>query len=228
VALSELGPDCNRIECDAVRQACEEGASADVVLDGSGDVLDVLCYERNRQVVSVPAGTHDEDFVIGNRTVLVLGDAEAGAEVLGDVVIEGNNSVVYGHGPELSLIGGALLIEKNNAIVRGTRIRGDVAITKNNAQLAFCVIEGNLTITGNNTTLAECEIHGDIEIRGLNTVLVQNRFQSASDIEGFNLRCDGNESFSDADGDGQIGEEELAGAIDCADAKGPPRPQSDP
>ncbi len=226
VALSLIGPDCETSECEAVRGTCGNEAAADIVLGESGEVLDVICYEQDREVLLVEDGS-EQDFTLGNHTVLELGEDETGAEVSGDVVIEGNGAVLYGHGADISILDGSLHIEKNNAIVRGTRILGDVTITKNNAKLAFCAIEGTLTITGNNTTLAECEVHGAIDIVGMNTVLVQNRIRGVDRVEGFNLRCDQNVHFDDTDESAPMGDAEPGG-IECEEADGRPSPQSNP
>jgi hypothetical protein len=183
--------DCDTAVCASVRERCSEEAYADVVLDDDGEVADVVCYKRNVDVVEL-----GEDPVAsasaGNNTVLVLDDEDDGADVEGDVRLEGNNAVVYGHGADVSVIGGTLAIEKNNAIVRGVTVRGDVTIDKNNAKLLFTTIEGSLTILGNNTTVAGSRVLGELTILGNNTVLVQNELADAGPISGKNLRCNGN------------------------------------
>lgn len=217
---------CEGNDCDVLDERCGERAAGDIIVNEDGEVVDVLCYPLDVhvdevQIDQVPSAS------AGNNTVLVLDDIDDGLDVSGDVTIEGNNAVVYGHGADVSAIGGTLRIQKNNAIVRGVRIQGDVTITKNNTQLAYCVIEGDLTITGNNTTVAECTVHGELTILGLNTVLVQNDFERSAPIEGFNLSCNDNRGFA--------GEVEAVDAgvdeswpLTCVQADGPPAPQSEP
>lgn len=217
VHLSQCGKRCATVE-----KTCGEGAAADVILDESGAALDVICFKPNLDVQHVGEAPVSR-VEVGNNTVLVFDEVSDGFDVEKDVVVKGNNVVVWGKNPDVASIGGTLKIEKNNAVVRGVRIRGDVAITKNNAQLSFCVIEGNLTITGNNTTLAECEVHGNITIAGVNTVLVANRFAQPGPIEGKNLSCNNNYLLGDHDGDASV----PADAVTCAESNAHLAPQSD-
>jgi hypothetical protein len=232
--LTSIDPSCESETCVEVRERCGEEAYADVVLGADGQVLDVLCYRGNAQTQELGLASV-ETATAGNNTVLVLDDVADGEDVTGDVVLLGNNAVVYGHGADVSRIGGNLAIDKNNAIVRGVAILGDVTISKNNAQLAFTEIFGNLTIEGNNTTLAECTVHGEVRIEGVNTVLVQSRFRGARTLVGKNLECNGNTSF-----DGELGDAgadaasapsaaadagadgAATGSVVCEDRQGPP------
>lgn len=205
-----LDEACDQHECEEQAEACGERAAADVIVDESGEVVDVICYKQGVDVVTLPID-EVESATAGNNTVLVLDDVDDGTDVVGDVTLEGNNAVVWGHGPEVSAIGGTLEIQKNNAVVRGVHIAGDLIISKNNAQLAFCEIEGNLTITGNNTTLAECTVHGSVTIEGLNTVLVQNRFAQPQ-IAAKNLICNDNVVLEASDAS-------SSAAVECVDAR---------
>ncbi|MET0410143.1 MAG: hypothetical protein ABW217_02555 [Polyangiaceae bacterium] len=189
--LMDVNDDCDTAPCAAVRERCGDEAYADVVLDDDAEVVDVVCFKRNVNVVELGEDPVDSASA-GNNTVLVLDGEDDGVDVEGDVTLAGNNAVVYGQGADVSVIGGTLAIEKNNAIVRGVTVRGDVTIDKNNAKLLFVTIEGGLTILGNNTTLAASRVLGEITILGNNTVLVQNELGSAGPIDGKNLRCNGN------------------------------------
>jgi hypothetical protein len=222
--LEEVDESCDTAECEAVVARCGPRSFADVVLDEGSEVLDVLCYKPNVTVVEIGVDAVDTASA-GNNTVLVLDAVDDGADVTGDVVLEGNNTIVYGEGAALSIIGGNLAIDKNNAIVRGVRINGDVTITKNNAKLAFCQIDGDLTVIGNNTTLAECVVHGEIQIEGNNTVLVQNQLADDSPVLGKTQRCNGNVTFDDDDEDLIVDEGELGAEVICDDeVEGAPPP----
>lgn len=213
-------------ECSTVDDECGDDAAADVVLDADGEVADVICYGQDVNVETVGID-RVESAEAGNKTVLVLDGIDDGEDVTGNVVVSGNNSTVWGEGPEVSVIGGTLKITKNNAVVRGVRIHGDVAVTKNNAQFSMCVIEGDLTITGNNTTFADCVILGDVKIAGVNTVLAQNRFGKSYEIGGKNLTCNENYTFVDANEDGEFDDAETGDAVTCVESKEDLAPQSD-
>jgi hypothetical protein len=210
--LVSVEDGCNTAACQAVIERCGEDAYADVVVDADGNVLDVLCFRGNLTVEEIGPGTVATASA-GNNTVLALDSVDDGLDVTGDVVLTGNNAVVYGRGANVSQIGGDLIIEKNNAIVRGVSILGDVSIDKNNAQLSFTEIHGDLTIDGNNITLAECVVFGQVYINGVNTVLVENRFQGPRALAGKNLTCNGNVSFDAADEPGSA--DAGAGAADA-------------
>jgi hypothetical protein len=198
--LVSVDEDCDTAACQAVRERCGDSAYADVVVDEDGEVLDVLCFRGNATVQEIGPDAVATASA-GNDTVLVLDGADDGVDVTGDVVLSGNNAVLYGRGADVSQVGGSVTIEKNNAIVRGVSILGDLTLDKNNAQLSFTEIHGDVTISGNNTTLAECVIFGQLHITGVNTVLVQNRFQGPRALSGKNLTCNGNTSFEGAPAD---------------------------
>jgi hypothetical protein len=210
-----LTDGCHDVGCEATRDKCGPNGAADVILDASGNVVDVVCYGQDMNVVQVPANQVPNYDTPSNNAVLVIDGANDGLDVSGNVVIDRNNAVVYGAGPETSVIGGTVAIEKNNAKIRGVRIQGDVTIDKNNTKLLYCVIEGNLTITGNNTTVAECDVYGAVSISGLNTVLVSDRFAGIDSIPGQNLTCNNNFRFDDANGDHVVGDGELGGPVTC-------------
>jgi hypothetical protein len=192
--LVTVDENCDTTACQAVIERCGESAYADVVVDAQGNVLDVLCFRANAEIQELgPAAVATASA--GNNTVLVLDGNDDGLDVTGDVVLTGNNAVVYGQGADVSRIGGNLAIDKNNAVVRGVSIQGNVTIDKNNAQLSFTEIHGDVTIAANNTTLVECVIFGQIHITGVNTLLVQNRFSGPRALSGKNLTCNGNVSF---------------------------------
>lgn len=213
-------------ECVPVHEACGQGAAADVILDERGEVADVICYEQDVRVKTVNVD-RVRSADVANKTVLVLDGIDDGVDVEGSVVISGNNATVWGESPDVSVIGGTLEIRKNNAVVRGVRIHGDVAVTKNNAQFSKCVIEGDLTVTGNNATFADCVILGAVEIAGVNTVLAQNRFGKSYDVRGKNLTCNENYTFSDADEDGNFDDAEIGDLVECIESNDALAPQSD-
>jgi hypothetical protein len=218
--LVHVDQSCGSEACQAVTERCGQDAYADVVVDEQGHVLDVLCFHGNAKIQEIGSAAVATASA-GNDTVLVLDGEDDGADVTGDVVLTGNNAVIYGRGADVSRIGGNLEIDKNNAIVRSVSIQGNVTIDKNNAQLSFTEIHGDLTIDGNNTTIAKCVVFGQVQIRGVNTVLVQDRFAGERALSGKNLRCNGNVSFDPAAAQGGD-----AGAATDGDAGAPDLPVS--
>jgi hypothetical protein len=199
--------------CVRPQQECGDSGAADVLVDDTGNVLDVICYPTSGVAVETLDGKVDH---VGNDVVLVFDDKDDGPDVIGDLTIDGNNVTLYGNGPATSVIGGDLNIDKNNAVVRGIRIQGDVTITKNNLSLVDCVIDGDLTIRGNNVSIALCDVWGKLVIQGNNTVLVNNRFATAPEIHGNNTVCASDVMFADADDDGLVSVDELGDTIMCA------------
>jgi hypothetical protein len=218
--LATVDDECDSAECEAVRERCGENAYADVVLDEDGEVADVVCFRGNARIVELGDEAVDSAEA-GNNTVLVLDGEDDGADVTGDVTLSGNNAVLYGEGAGVSVVGGSVNIEKNNAVVRGVTINGDVVIDKNNAQLTFTTILGDLTIAGNNTTLAECTVFGTLRVLGNNTVLVQNELAEGAELTGKNLRCNANVGFEDANDDAEVSEDELGDEVVCPGDKDP-------
>lgn len=222
VALSS----CNDAACTEAVERCGADAAADIIVDAAGNVVDVICYGQDVVVQDVPTDQVDTySTEKENNTVLVLDGASDGVDVDGDIVIDGNNAIVYGEGPDVSVVSGTLQLEMNNAKIRGVRIQGDVTIDKNDTKLSFCVIEGDLTIHGNNTTVAECQVFGTVEITGLNTVFVRNGCENAERLGGFNLTCSDNVSFLDDNADLVVQDSELGGAMECFEKEGSPDPQ---
>jgi hypothetical protein len=175
-------------------QKCGDGASADVLVGSDGEVLSIVCYPN-------------EDYAV------------VGADVEDDLLIEGNDVIVYGDGPESSRISGNLEIVENDAIVRGVHIAGDAILRKNNGALVDCVIEGDLLVIGDDNSLALCEIWGDVIIDGDDTVLVSNLVAGDQAVAGTNLRCNDNRRFTDIEGDGVVQDDDVLGAVNCLPAE---------
>lgn len=188
---AQSGDASSEQACEAAVDECGREAFVELVLDENRELLDVVCYPGNASVEEI-GDEAVESAEAGNHTVLVLDDVDDGADVTGNVTLTGNGAVLWGSGADVSVIGGHLAVDKNNAVLRGVRVEGDVTISKNNATLAFCEIAGNLTILGNNATVAECVVFGDVRIEGNNAVFVRNELASATSLSGKNLSCNAN------------------------------------
>lgn len=200
-------------ECLKPQESCGDQGVADMLVDARGKPLTTLCYPIDGVAVENIEGDLDK---VGNNTVFVLDETDDGPDVTGNVTLDGNNVTLYGHGPAVSVIAGDLHIDKNNARVRGIRVKGDVVIDKNNPSLVDCVIEGDLTIHGNNVALALCEVWGNVIVDGNNAYLVENHLAKAPEISGQNTVCNGNVAFEDADENDAISDEELGDEIVCS------------
>ena len=210
------GDDCvdeGNDVCAKPQSACGDEGTADVLVTQVGAPVAVICYPTSGVAVEEVEGDLRK---VGNNTVFVIDDRDDGPDVTGDVTLDGNNVTLYGHGPDVSVIGGDLHIDKNNARVRGVRVLGDVTIDKNNPSLVDCVIEGDLTINGNNVALALCEVWGKTTITGNNAALVENRLADAPLVTGNNTVCAGDLTFADANKDGVIAQTELGEELACA------------
>jgi hypothetical protein len=199
--------------CAKPQSECGDDGTADVLLGDDGQVVDVICYPTGGVAIEDVEGDLE---MVGNDVVLVIDNKDDGVDVSGDVTIDGNNVTLFGQGPEVSVLGGDLHVDKNNALVRGVTVEGSVTIDKNNPSIVDCVIEGDLTIRGNNVSVALCDVWGKLTIEGNNAILVGNHFASPPVITGNNTECNGNFAFSDADDDGTVEEAELGAELDCA------------
>ena len=198
------------------RDVCDEGGAADVVVNLDGEAIEVVCLPE-AESVEVIANVEGDIESTDNNAVLVLDGEDDGVDLDGDLTVDGNNVVIYGEGPEVSVIGGDVDIMKNNTVVRGVTVQGDVHITFNNAEVVYCVIEGNLTIDGNNVSVAGCDIFGTVEVSGNNVRLNGNRIQTLGEFTGAqNAECRDNVGFVDANEDGVIDDEEVGDALECA------------
>jgi hypothetical protein len=201
------------------KDACGDGATADVIVSADGEVLSTICYP-NADYDVVALGDQAEDPGLGNDVVAVVDDSDDGADIDGDLVIEGNNVIVYGRGPAVSVVGGDLDVHEDNAIVRGVRIAGDVLLEANDTALVYCVIEGDLHVVGNDNSIALCQVWGRITIEGNDTVLVSNLIAGDQAIAGMNLHCNDNHRFTDIDGDGAVQDDDVLAPVSC-NASGP-------
>jgi hypothetical protein len=211
------GGDCIGVKdaCVKPQDACGADATADVIVGPNGEVLSTICYPNRDYDVLILGDAPTTTLPLRNNTVIVLDNKADGVDVKGDLHITGNNVIVYGYGPEVSVIGGNLDIDKNNAIVRGVTIEGNASISKNNASLVDCVIKGDLHITGNNVNVALCQIWGNVTIEGKNAVFVSNLVSGDKPISGDNLRCNDNHFFADANMDDVIQPVEVTAPITC-------------
>lgn len=210
--VTGTGPDCI-----TTNERCGPGVPADVVVNADGKVVDVVCYPTEGTLTPEQIASLDGNVVQNqNGAVLVLDDVSDGVDLSGDLNIDANQVVVYGNGPDVSVMSGNLTVDGNNAIVRGVRVVGDLDVLKNDSVLVYCVIEGDVRISGNNTHLSGCDIFGNVSIDGNNSVLNGNRIMGTVDVAGSNTTCADNLGFSDQNADGVVQSTELGAPLGCS------------
>jgi hypothetical protein len=212
------GDDCLDLAGDVCIKPQDEcdGRAADVVLDGRGALLEIVCYPEE-DVLSVQQIEAQQGDVAQNQnnSVIVLDDAADGPDILGDLAVDANNVVIYGGDAEHALIDGDVYVDGNNIIVRGVRIQGAVEIVANNAVFLHCVIECDVSITGNNVLLSACDVLGDVHVTGENAQLTGNRVTGELSDTGKNTICEENLAAADENQDGALDATELGAPIDC-------------
>lgn len=212
--LTRLDASCASEACAAARERCGEGAYAEVIVNGSGALLDVLCYPGELAVRHLQEGPFDR-IRDESDTVFVFDAHDDGADLLGDVAVSGDDVVLYGAGAEVSVLGAGLRIDGQRVLVRGVTVRGDVTIDKHDVKLSLVQIDGDLTINGNRVTLSESIVYGDIHLVGSGAVFSRNLLQGAERLRGSEISCHENQRFDDADGERDVDGDELGAEIPC-------------
>lgn len=178
-------------ECVKPAERCGENARADVIVDSSGRVREVICYPAGDAAPTLEQ-KGDVDLDKQNNGVIAIDAADDGVDIEGNVTSKGNNVTVYGGGPAVSVIRGNVEADGNNFSARGVTVKGDVTIDANNGTVVLSVVEGNVVYTGNNFVLAETTVLGNVKIVGNNALLFGNRIHGTIEIDGKNAVCDGN------------------------------------
>lgn len=205
--------------CVKPQEKCGEGARADVIVDASGKVLEIVCYPPAADGTAPTNADGDVDLAKQNKGVVVLDGDDDGVDIAGNVSANGNNVTVYGQGPGLSVIGGSVNAGGNNFSLRGVTVQKDVSVAGNNATLVLCEVHGDVVIEGNNAVMAECTVFGKVTVKGNNAILVGNRIAGGIVMEGKETLCEGNVAFSDANGDRTVADGELGAALSCLGGK---------
>lgn len=202
-------------ECVEAKQ-CGSDERRDVVVDSGGKVIAVVCYPADS---APPTVESDGDVTLGktdNNGVVAIDGAADGVDIAGDVGAPGNNVVVYGEGPGLSVIGGSVDATGNNFSLRGVTVKKNVRVQGNNATLVLCVIEGDVLLEGNNNVIADCSIGGKLEIRGSNNTIIANEIAGGLELgDDKNTVCDGNVQWTDANANMLVDPGETGAALRC-------------
>jgi hypothetical protein len=219
---AQTGTGCVKLPSGACVEAesCKSGERRDVVVDSAGKVVAVVCYPADATPTVVDAQgdvTLDKNQ---NGGVVSVDGAADGVDIQGDVAAAGNNVTVYGHGPDVSVIGGSVTATGNNFAMRGVTVQGGVTVDGNNATMVLCAIQGNVHITGNNNVIADCDILGNVVIDGVNNTLVGNHVAGTITLgEAKNQTCDGNVTWTDANANKVFDTGEGGAALACTTKK---------
>ncbi len=214
------GDDCIELEsgaCISPQDECGDDGTAQVVVDGAGNVLRTRCIEHESDILYA-----DEDGIPADDDAFVVIDE--GLTVDGDITFEGNGTVVVADG-EGATIDGDVTVGGDQNLISGVRITGDLHLTGSGATAVDCIVEGNVRIPGNGGILANCVVFGSIDITGNSARLVFNDIQGEVSSSAMTLECDGNQSFVDENEDLVLQEEEeITDPLECGgeDGGGPP------
>lgn len=195
--------DCAKLSdelCYDVSQDCGEGEAADVYVNESGEVSEVVCFpkvDKNSTNIKVVEGQDDALKIVEDGIFVLEGDADAPA-VTGDVSIDQNGVTLWGESPEDAVVDGNVTVDKNNVLIRGITVTGNVTIEFNNAQLTNCVIEGNLELHANNTTVAGCSVQGNVIVTGNNSAFTSVTAEGSFDNSGENTACEQTEAAGES------------------------------
>jgi hypothetical protein len=202
-------------KCVDLSKECAPTDKVDVILDKKGTVVGVVCYPTGSAPVSSAESRPPTGRTFANGEVVVLDDVADGDDINGNVDVDSNNVTLWGNGPDVSVINGNVVISKNNGVIRGVRVKGDVTLAGNNAALLLSVVEGNVIVPGNNNVVASCDVHGDVKISGQNAVLASNRIAGKIEDKGSGLLCSENVALDDKNGNKQFDEGEAGAPLTC-------------
>lgn len=225
VVSGDPGQDCVLVDAECIpieeakgRYCDKDGAKADVIV-ADGKVVDVICYPPPDSGVPIEEVTQSGDGMIAlpqnaNGAVITFDDATDGTPIDGDVTLDAERVVLYGNGPDKTILAKNLTVASNNARVRGVRVEGDLLFSKNsnNSTLAFTRVYGDLKVESNGFSAVNVEVFGDVKISGNDASVTNIGVQGSWEIPA-NAACYGCYSFSDGDEDYIITDQELGDAI---------------
>lgn len=222
----DVGGECVDIADAEGRYCDDENAQADVLLDENGDVVSVVCYPPADEGTTVEElqteGGTIELPSNQNGTVITFPEDSDGVPLDGNVTLDGERVVLYGNGVDETLINGNITLASNNARLRGLTVQGNVEVEENanNGSIVLCRIEGNLTVHSNGMTLASCEVYGNVTVEGNSTTLVNIGVQGEWKVSDSSV-CEGCYSFSDANDDNLLQEDEVGDPLECGNQENP-------
>ncbi len=191
------GSDCLNVgdQCLKPQELCGQQVPVDILVDEQGQVVEVVCYKDNyqEQTLTDQEGTSN---LSGNHILVTPGSQT----IKTSPHFMGNKAVLYGKGPQESIIEGDLTVSGNNAKIRGVTIKGNVSFMGNESQLMHCIIEGDVSFRGNGNLLSHCVVFGKVSFLGNENRVHNNYLAGALSYEGDNWKsCAENRTFVDGD-----------------------------
>ena len=179
VTVDSTAADCVDVSSAISGGFCsEDGAQVEAIQDPSGAIVHGVCYP-GFGVGEQPSEEVFEDDGSGGQ---LIAQNNAGARVAlgegtlaGPLTLEAERVVLRGEGVGVTVIDGDVVINSNNARLRGLDIDGSVTIgrSSNGAALTDCRITGDLTLESNRVTLINCVVLGDVTFDGNNITATQ-------------------------------------------------------
>lgn len=223
VSTSDFNGTCVDVADNSCIAATRTGTYCDGVTSGPADVIVVngkavqtVCYPSPANstkpvVVSDPTQVTTV-LKTANGTAITFDPSTDGKEIQGPLTIDANDVSIYGNGPDKTIINGDVILAKNNARLRGVRIKGNLIITFNDTSVVLCEIDGNVQSEKNNLLFASNTVFGNVQLSGNGDQLYYNKVQGDFTAKG---TCDLNQSFADANHDFVVQAAEIGAALVC-------------
>ncbi len=225
IVTGDTGGECVMVEGQCIdldqlkEQECGSAdAQADIVMV-DGEVVEVICYPPADSGVSIEEVAVDGEVPQNaNGAVITFDPGTDGIPIEGDVRLDAERVALIGNGMDNTIIKGNLILDSNNARVRGVTVEGNVIFDKNSngASIAFSRIRGNLEINANSVSVLGCHIYGNLDVKGNNEILINNGVSGNLTLSGSVDTCDGNFAFVDGNEDEVIDPVEVGVDLSCA------------
>lgn len=232
IVSGDTSGDCVQIEGDCIdlsdikgeRYCDDPNAQADVIVV-NGEVVDVICYpspDSGQPVETVTSTDGNVELGQGtNGAVVTFDESTNGVPIEGNLIIDGERTIIYGNGVDETIFEGNLEMASNNARVRGVTIKGNVtyANNSNNGGMSFVKIHGNLSVSSNGFSIFDARVFGNVEVSGNDATLINIGVQGGWDVPR-GATCDGCYSFKDEDADFVVADGERGDALTCGGGGG--------
>jgi hypothetical protein len=226
--VSVTSPDGNNC-IDTVNGSCvaatRTGAFCDGATSGPVDVVVVggetkatVCYPSPSDSKS-PVAVSDPTMAVSvaktaNGSAITFDSSTDGKPITGPMTLSANDVSLYGNGPDKTIIDGDLVIEKNNARVRGVRVTGNLIVKFNDVSIVLCQVDGNLTSDKNNGLFASNTVFGEMAIGGSGNQIYYNKVKGAFSVGSTDV-CSDNKAFTDQNANKIVEDSELGADLTC-------------
>jgi hypothetical protein len=198
-------PKANGIYCG------EPGGVAEVLVQGDREIYSA-CFPPYADARALPAPTQAGAVSLDEVGGVWRADGERAARV----VVDGNQTALWGQGRGGAGLEAALEVDAPHARVRSLRLVGDILVGERgtHAALSSLHVDGDVTVEAKHVGLLDLEIHGDLLVLAEDAVLVNVGVSGDCEMGEATL-CDGCYSFQDPDKDHAVQVAERGAAL-CA------------